>query len=343
MFAENAIRFVDELVQAAEQFFDSNAAENIDFQFGRIVVRVILPSSEVEVCAALRRTLPPTSGGNHEFVIYVIDERDGALRPNITWNQESIHKNGTVRVHHEEGVAIVFEGSTRAINVFDQQRRVGVLLMDDVSRYLMWAMTCPLRLLLNWIADSINGELMHAAVIEKHGSGIAIIGKSGLGKSTLSITGGISGGWSLVSDDFVLVENSKSASAIYSIVKLGADDVLRLDLRLDDASKPVVFGKHVLSINQIPGLQHITSTNISCVVLPIRSQTTRILPAHEHDLLPELVTHSLAGTLGGGPKSLRRMRDLVKNIPCFTMRLSPDRRENLSTLDEIARHVGARA
>jgi len=342
MFVEDATRFVDELVQAAEQFFESNAAENIDFQFGRVVVRVSLPSSEIEVCAALRRTLPPTSGGNPEFVIYLIDERDGALRPNFTWNQESIHKNGTVSVHHEEGVMIVFEGSTRAINVLDQQRKVGVLLLDDVSRYLMWAITCPLRLLLNWIADNFNGELMHAAVVEKYATGIAIIGKSGLGKSTLSITASISGGWSLVSDDFVLVENSKSAFAIYNIVKLGADDLPRLDLRLDDALTPVVYGKHVLSIIQIPELRHIASTDISCVVLPVRSQRAPVLPAREQDLLRELVTHSFAGTLGGGPRSLRRMRDLVKNNPCFTMRLSPDWRENLSTLDEVVRLAGAR-
>lgn len=340
MFAEDATRFVDEMVQTAEQFFVSNAEETIDFQFGRIVVRVSLPSSEVEVSVALRRTLPPTLGGNPDFLIYLIDERVGAVRPSITWNRESIHYNGTVNVHHDEGVAIAFESSTKAINVFDQQRAVGVVLVDNVSRYLMWAITCPFRLLLNWVADRVNGELMHAAVIEKRGTGVAIIGRSGLGKSTLSIAAAISGEWSLVSDDFVLVENSKSAFAIYNTVKLGADDLLRLDLAINDVSIPLVYGKHVLSIRQTPQLRHITSAEISCVVLPTPSQIEQVLPAQERDLLPELVLHSIAGTLGGGPRSLRRMRDLVKKNPCFTMRLSPDWQENLSTLDEIVQRAG---
>lgn len=339
MVTEPATRFVEEMVRATELFFAENSAESIDFQFGQIVIRIILPSSENEVSTALKRTLSPSLGGSPDFVIYLIDERDGAVRPNITWESRLIHKNGIVTVSRGETVNIAFESSTRAINVFDQQRAVGIILVDEVRRYLMWASTCPFRLLLNWIADTVDSELMHAAVVEMSGTGIAIIGKSGLGKSTLSVAAGVSGEWNIVSDDFVLVERSKTAFAVYDIVKLGADDMVRLDLAIDEASMPLLDGKYVLSIRQTPRLRHVASAEVSCVILPNRGQSESVLPARDRVLLPELALHSLAGTLGGGPKSLRRMREVVKNNPCFTMRLSPDCRENLRTLEEIVRRV----
>lgn len=342
MFASNAARFVGEMVQAAEQFFTTSRAAHFDARFGPATVRITLPADETELLTALSSTMIPANTTSPDFVVSLIDERHGATRPTIPWPSTAMRRNGVVRVDPNERVDIAFEGITKSVNVLDRRSHSGVVLLKSVRSYLQWAMTCPLRPVLGWIADVLHGELVHAAVIRSGDVGIAIIGPSGLGKSTLSISASVFGRFSLVSDDFVLVSETLEAFPFYRNVRLGEVAVRELGLTFDSAKSSIVFGKRILPFGSCPKLRTVDAAKVDCIVLPVRDQDEDVLIAPHGAILPDMFLHSLAGTLGGNERSLSRMGELVSSRPGFMMRLSPDWRDNLARLDEIVRRAASR-
>jgi len=334
-----AQRFADQLLSAAQHFAQTVQCRDMQFQVGRQVISFVVPKSEVPVCNALERTLVPARHREPDATVYLVDERCGAVRPDQFWSPSALQKNGVIKHSDAPHIDIAFENSSKSLNVLDRRRGVGVLLLSSIASYLPWALTCPFRLIISWIADMFGGDLLHAAVVESSGVGVAVVGRSGSGKSTLSVAAASRGGWRLLSDDFILWSDEKRAFSVFTTVKLTQSTAQLLQLEHVARSHDVVHSKFVIPGGALPNVTTIAEAPISAVVMPTFGTSPEVAVASPNALLPELVLHSLAGTLGGGPRSLSRMKEFLSNKVCYEVTLVEDTRTNVATLDDLVRAI----
>ena len=95
----------------------------------------------------------------------------------------------------------------------------------------------PFRVLLSWMANTFDAEVVHGSAAVVDGRGLVMSGASGSGKSTLAIGLGLAG-HPMISDDCVLVHDS-TMHAVFARAKL------------DDAAVRLVGG-HDLPLQQLP-------------------------------------------------------------------------------------------
>ena len=331
-----AQRFADQLVSTSQRFAQMVECRKMQFQVGRQVVTVVVPEADILVWRALEQTLVPAIHQESDVTVYLVDERHGPIRPDAFWGSSALQKNGVVRHNDSDHIDIAFESSSKSLNVLDRKRCVAVVLLSSIADYLPWALACPFRLVFSWMADMFGGDLFHAAVIESRGVGLAIIGRSGSGKSTLSLAAARTGEWQLLSDDFILWSDEERAFSVFTRVKVTEATARLLELVHVVRGHDEVYGKHILPACAIPGVKMIDESRVSAVVALNFGDEPEVSVVSPNSVLSELVLHSLAGTLGGGPRSLHRMRQFLGKRRCYEMTLVPDVGRNVVTLNELA-------
>jgi hypothetical protein len=331
-----AQRFTDQLVSSAQRFAQLVECREMKFQVGRQVVTVVVPEAEILVCRALEQTLLPAVHQESAVTVYLVDERYGPIRPDAFWGSTALQKNGVVRHDNSDHIDIAFESSSKSLSVLDRKRCVAVVLLSSIADYLPWALACPFRLVFSWMVDMFGGDLFHAAVIESRGVGLAIIGRSGAGKSTLSLAAAQTGEWRLLSDDFMLWSDEERAFPISTTVKMTEATARLLQLVHVASTHTELYGKYVLPACMIPGVKMIDDTPVHAVVALNFGDEAHVLTVSPNQLLSALVLHTLVGTLGGGPRTLHRMKQFLGNRRCYEMTLVPDVRRNVATLNELA-------
>lgn len=189
----------------------------------------------------------------------------------------------------------------------------------------------PFRVLLSWMADTFDAEVVHASAAVVDGRGLVMSGASGSGKSTLAIGLGLAG-QPMVSDDCVLVHGS-TMHAVFARAKL-------------DAAAVDLVGGHDLPLHQLPrtprakGFVQVDALGAGFTPEhPLHSWGFPALgrqPGH-YSLAPRrayrmLATDSMREVFGGGTRNRLRLARSVRQHPSHRILLGPSMTDNISVV-----------
>jgi hypothetical protein len=113
---------------------------------------------------------------------------------------------------------------------YDVRRRRGVAWYGDGAALSIYERAAPLQTLFHWALREFGWQVLHAAAVGHADGGLLLIGNSGAGKSTTSLSCLLHPGLQFLSDDKCLVrlQPQPEVLALFSSGKLKADMLERL-------------------------------------------------------------------------------------------------------------------
>src|SRR5262249_26051380 len=103
-----------------------------------------------------------------------------------------------------------------AVHLFDRQRKTAIYAVRSRRDFRSWERSIPLRHILHWWTMTEGRQLVHAGAVGTAEGGVLLVGASGAGRSTTTLAC-LSGGLSIVGDDFVLVDPLARPAMIHSV------------------------------------------------------------------------------------------------------------------------------
>jgi hypothetical protein len=206
-------------------------AQEAAFHIGPFGVRLQFSSAELagELLSQFGHVID-ASIGKTDLTIRATDTPDVFSGLEQTWRAIGIppaHTSTTFRqggtITHvefdEDGIASMF--------TLDANRNIAVFAVKAASRAKMIEGTYPFLLLLRLWSEHTDHLWAHGAAVGTPRAGVLIVGMGGAGKSSTSIS--VTGGkLKLLSDDHVLIAPDRTASSVYSTLRIRPDMIKRL-------------------------------------------------------------------------------------------------------------------
>jgi len=194
------------------------------------------------------------------------------------------------------------------------------------------------HLFVHWLykmADTQSSHLVHGACIGLDGQGILLCARGQRGKSTLAVTAMLHG-FEYVSDDYLILEKTPHtlvASPIYSIITLSPrmfealrDDLDKARFICDSARKD----KFVFDISGYEDSLRRRYPIKACVFPEIDPSISEAViepctPAQKGRAITHLVHSTIIQMQAQGDAStVRKLITMLRDLPFYTIRLSPD-------------------
>jgi hypothetical protein len=220
----------------------------------------------------------------------------------------------------------------------DTSNRVGYIALDSNQVIDGRPYVTPFRLMINWIADCVDAEVLHASCIGNHSNKVALIsGFKGSGKSTLALQA-LKFNEKIISDDAVLVKDSR-VSAIYARAKLEPQnefttDLLQYSFSLDSSH----VSKRPISL--LPFAKNfVRQGEMRVIIWPEIGKSTRSRLDRSGKFKEQFIENSLRETYGGVKKSRSRIAAIFDEHPTYRLEIGSDNRENIvEIMNLISRH-----
>jgi len=261
-----------------------------------------------------------SDSNNFDFELQVWDSSFPEDLPETSFAEEYITSNLPIDFDISKPFKVLFDRGQGMIYIFDTERNLGSVWMRDHSQVDVRCCVAPFRVLLSWMANKFDAEIIHASATEIDGRGVLVSGPSGSGKSSLALYSGMNGG-NILSDDAVLIEGSR-AYAIYSRAKIA-----RINPVLDVSSlntfelRNSSDGKRILPLIELKD-SFIHEMDYNAIVFPEIVHMTHIERVSSLIGYKYFVEQSLQELFGGDSSNLERHSKLLTQKPNFRMALS---------------------
>jgi hypothetical protein len=227
-------------------------------------------------------------------------------------------------------LAVSPHAPTPALSVLDAERNAGWYWVEDANRIPYWEQATPMVYLFDWWLRDRGDHLLHAGAVGTPRGGVLIVGKSGSGKSTCTLSA-LGTELLYAGDDYVAVslEPGPRVHGLYSSGKLMPDHVERLPFLLSalsnteqlDVEKAVVYAHEQWPDNVTAGfpLLAIVAPKVTPGVVearPVEMTAVASLAALAPSTVFQMHTR--------GQDSLARMRRLAQAVPSYRLELGSD-------------------
>ena len=267
------------------------------------------------------------------FTLYVWDTSFPDRLPDVDWANTYIELNQPIPFAITTPYKILFDRGQGLIFVYDTTEKIGAVWMRDHSAIDQRVCVSPFRIMLSWMANEFDGEIIHASGIEIQGKGVLISGPSGSGKSSLAIFGAL-GGDKILADDAILVEQNM-AYAIYARSKISPNNsVLDITNLKTFELQNSPDGKRILPLDTL-GRNSITEMKLDFFIFPIIVQMTHIEQISIDIAGSLLLKHSLRELFGGDASNLRRHKQILNSTSNFRMALSGNMPKDYKCLQNL--------
>lgn len=225
-------------------------------------------------------------------------------------------------------LAVYPHAPTPALSVLAAGRGEAWYWVADADRIPYWEQATPLVYLLHWWLRVRGVHLLHAGAVGTDAGGVLLVGKSGSGKSTATLSALQSDELRYAGDDYVAVSLDEQpwVYGLYSAGKLMPNHVQRLPFLLTalantdqlEVEKAVVYVHE-----QWPG--HITSgfplrAILAPKVVPDRREA-RVVETSRLAALAALAPSTVFQMHTRAQDSLEHMRRLAEAVPCYVLEL----------------------
>jgi len=230
-------------------------------------------------------------------------------------------------------VKLAWDMTSDALTGFDQPRRLGLWRYPNVKMAEEIEPAAPARKIIHWWASSLGLQLVHAAAVGTPGGGVLLVGRSGSGKSTTSLSC-IGSALGFAADDYCLLsfppEGPPLVHSVYATGKADSDSVGRLPGHLRDAfahARPCSASKLVLSLAATFPEALLRSFPLRAVVFPHitdRDTSATLEPISALHALRAVAPSTIFQMPGDRAAGLSRLAAAVRAVPCHRLLLGPD-------------------
>lgn len=231
-------------------------------------------------------------------------------------------------------VKLAWEPATGVLTAFRPQQRLGLCRYPHVKAVEDLEQAAPARKVLHWWAASLGLQRVHAAAVGTPTGGVLLVGRSGSGKSTTSLSC-IGSALGFAADDYCLLsfpaDGPPLVHSVYATGKADSDSVSRLPehlrqafatTRLCDASKMVLF------VAETHPQALLRSFPLRAVVFPrIRrtdAERAALEPMSAMEALRAVAPSTIFQMPGDRAPGFSRLAAVVRTVPCHGLLLGPD-------------------
>jgi hypothetical protein len=311
---------------------------------GRVRIRSAAPEMSSRLLKAFAHLASPT-GGDPDLTIHLWDSKSagGAEPPLPHASQDEppgafwYYSDERLRVGYQHGTS----GDARVIDVYPHTPTPALSALDtethdawywvaDATRIPYWEQATPMVYLFDWWLRDRGMHLLHAGAVGTDEGGVLLVGKSGSGKSTTTLSA-LQTTLTYAGDDYVGVslEPEPRVHSLYGSGKLMPDHVERLPFLLPALENADVLDeeKAVVYVNQHWPQNSTAGFPLRAIVVP------RVTPG----LVTAVATRTsaLAGLAALAPSTvfqmhtrgqdaLARMRRLAEEVPSFVLEVGSD-------------------
>ena len=304
------------------------------FRLGDSMISLVAPAAASLAAIPLVDAFLPMPAAVHgDYTITVVDDAHAGPPPPFPWPPAWNLPFGAVQAEHTTPCRFALDVHSGSFSAFDPRAREAVVWFHDAEHIPYWAAATPFRLQLSWIADTFDGEMIHAAGVKIDDRVALIVGSSGAGKSSLALAA-TRRGHALLGDDFLLLRGTQ-VSCVYRRTKIHDATVALLGGSVSDvgtmANATAVGEKRIIDTH-IPHLSTAPAHVVAVFVPRIGDEAgLKSLPAAE--AARRTFGPSMQGLLGGSPMTLRRIVRLMQAVPAFEITVGPDPELNVKMLE----------
>lgn len=226
-----------------------------------------------------------------------------------------------------QGLRAIYSEERGAWDIFDTSDGFGIRLQNGIEGAAEWEHTAPLAYFCKWTSEAQGHTMVHAASIAWQGKGALLIGEGGAGKSGTTL-GAMLNGFDSAGDDYTLLSGGPpyTAYSLYRTFKQSSEGMARLGL---PKSMPLNWqGKAVFRPETVCGRPIAGATPIHALLMPeIGAHSTMIEPMAPAPLFKQMTISTLRQISGNFADVFRYCAELVRELPCYRLRLSPDNDE----------------
>jgi hypothetical protein len=227
-------------------------------------------------------------------------------------------------------LAVYPEAPTPALSVLESNGESAWYWVADAGRIPYWEQATPMVYLLDWWLRDRGMHMLHAGAVGDERGGIVLVGKSGSGKSTATLSV-LQSDLGYAGDDYVgvTIGAKPHVHGLYSSGKLMPNHVERLPFLLDalsnrsalDVEKAVVYAHEHWPSNMSAGfpLRAVVAPRVTPGLLE-----ARMVPIPRAAGLAALAPSTVFQMHTRGQDSLIRARMLVESVPSFRLELGSD-------------------
>ena len=277
------------------------------------------------------------------FRLTVIDDGVTGCRPSLDWPAWWFEPFGIVRPELSGDIKLALDIHSQSLCAYDPRSREAVVWFHDIRKIFYWFAATPFRLQLSWFADAFDGEMIHAAGIEVGQSAALLVGPTGAGKSTLTLSA-MREGSRILGDDFCLLDGV-SCHPIYRRTKFHDTTMDLFDHSIDEIGTEMNAG--------VPGEKRIVDTKdeflcptglpVAAVFVPRIGDRARVRSISESRAVRSTLGPTMMGLLGGSHGTLKRIVGLVRSVPTYEIEVGPNMAANARLLIDTVRELNTKS
>lgn len=319
------------VIQEIERRFDGESIRK-KYSFADIAFEACyLDPISFELCHLSMVHLLNSNNTPTDWTFYVLDAKS-SNEPIPNWIPKTI-----------SGTAVV-DGSTQAIYfeeikvlvIIDFLDKKAIYWAEDTRALLGSEKIFPFRHIVNMIFRLRGGLILHCAAIGRDGAGVLIVGKGGVGKSTLSLAG-LCAGMQFVSDDSCLYYGG-SVFNVTQFAKLNEDSLsLLTKIKSDEFKERNPKGKTILPLYDQFKSELVNSLKVKALIVPTFSKedSSSFSSCSLGSALLAMAPTTISQIYGGHAIEMKTMAQLVREVHAYKMGVGSDLAHAIKLVDEI--------
>ncbi|WOO42685.1 hypothetical protein [Rubellicoccus peritrichatus] len=273
--------------------------------------------------------------------LYFLDEATTDYQlPPLPFNLKEVGLQGIFPAYFNEAEKAVWQFGSRVLYLYDRNRNYCLFWTRDVRELPNWELSFPLRYPVMWGSETTDAIMLHAAAVGNQNGAALLVGKSGSGKSTTSLSA-LASGMQFLGEDYVLV-NAGDPIEVYSLFcsakarsstfeQLNINDGQTFPLNIEENSRRLTY------LDENYADQLVDKLPVRTLLLPSvdHSDQPHFSPMTTGELLTALAPSCLFQIPCNRPAALKKITQLVKRLPCYRFHLSTDLQRNADCLNQF--------
>jgi hypothetical protein len=336
--------FVDQLLDVSSRATEAAGTEEIWIELaGRPVLLRFAGDALIDllVPALAHLRIEPREGA--AIIVHIWDsESTSTPAPEPGWELDDFRERGVIRGFFGDGFFTVYEWGTRVLNVVDTERGQGFYWVRSAETLGLPERGAPLRTLLNlWLAGQ-DVQLVHGGAVGHSDGCVLLIGKSGAGKTSTTLSC-LDSDLGHIGEDYCLLSAGEppTVSSLYSSAKVEPDALSRLP-GIEDLIASMPAGREekvLLDINLHSKGTMMRTAPLRAVAIPRitgRPETT-VTPSSAGAALAAVAPSTMLQLPGNGPPAMRLLSSVVQSVPCVHLEVGTEPALIAPAIDAILR------
>lgn len=306
-----------------------------DYRIGNFLIRLRFAGEAMipQLTPALEHLAVPPSESRADLTVCVWDSistRESLPPP--PWPNAAYGKRAEITGFNTERIRTVYHLESSVLSLLDLKENLGFYWTRDAANFPIYKIAAPLISILHWWLRERGHQVVHTAAVGNANGAVLIAGRSGSGKSTSALAC-LDSRLLYLGDDYCLIAAAPEphVHSLFSSAKLTPASLARLPhLRgaihreADELTDKSLLFLHREFRKKIGHSLPLRAVLIPRVTGGHDTSLARISPVAALTALAPSTIYQLAGA---GQSALQIMTAVVKQLPCYELRLGTEIRQ----------------